>query len=105
MQNGFNRSFRRGVAVLATAQLYSAKPEIRFCTGSVPARGVSEICDGENHWQWSRLEISLHVLRRLTTLQKDFIIFIVMLVITFSYYSINRDHSVKQRKYQNHIAI
>ena len=31
--------------------------ELRFCAGSNPARGVSDICDGENLWQWFRLEI------------------------------------------------
>ena len=31
-----------------TAQLHSTKPELRFCVGSNPARGVSEIRDGED---------------------------------------------------------
>ena len=31
-----------------TAQLHSTKPELRFCAGSNPARGVSEIRDGED---------------------------------------------------------
>ena len=39
---------RRGVVVITTAQLHSAKPELRFCAGSNPARGVSEIRDGED---------------------------------------------------------
>ena len=38
----------RGVVVITTAQLHSTKPELRFCTGSNPARGVSEIRDGED---------------------------------------------------------
>ena len=38
----------RGVVVITTAQLHSTKSELRFCAGSNPARGVSEICDGEN---------------------------------------------------------
>ena len=33
----------RGVVVIHTAQLYSMKPELRFCAGSNPARGVLEI--------------------------------------------------------------
>ena len=37
-----------GVVVITTAQLHSSKPELRFCTGSNPARGVSEIRDGED---------------------------------------------------------
>ena len=40
--------WRRGVVVITTAQLHSTKPELRFCAGSNPARGVSEICNGEN---------------------------------------------------------
>ena len=40
--------WRRGVVVITTAQLHSTNPELRFCTGSNPARGVSEIRDGED---------------------------------------------------------
>ena len=40
--------WRRGVVVITTAQLHSPKPELRFCAGSKPARGVSEIRDGED---------------------------------------------------------
>ena len=40
--------WRRGVVVITTAQLHSTKPELRFCAGSTPSRGVSEICDGED---------------------------------------------------------
>ena len=38
----------RGVVVITTGQLHSAKSELRFCAGSNPAGGMSEICDGEN---------------------------------------------------------
>ena len=38
--------WHRGVVVITTAQLHSVKPELRFCAGSHPARGVSEIRDG-----------------------------------------------------------
>ena len=38
----------RGVVVLTTAQLHSTKPELRFCVGSNPARGISKIHDGED---------------------------------------------------------
>ena len=38
----------RGVVGIATAQLHSTKPELRFCAGSNPARGMSEIRDGED---------------------------------------------------------
>ena len=34
--------------VITTAQIHSTKPELRFSVGSNPARGVSEICDGED---------------------------------------------------------
>ena len=40
--------FIRGVVVIITAQLHSTKPELRFCAGSNPAHGVSEIRDGED---------------------------------------------------------
>ena len=30
------------------AQLHSTKPELKFCTGSNPAQGMSEVCDGES---------------------------------------------------------
>ena len=35
--------WRRGAAVISTAQLNATKPELRFCAGSNPARGMSEI--------------------------------------------------------------
>ena len=38
--------WRRGVVVITTAQLHLPKPEL--CAGSNPARGVSEIRDGED---------------------------------------------------------
>ena len=54
----------RGALVITTAQLHSTKPELRFSAGSNPARGVPEIRDGEDLWQWSRLEIRLNAFRR-----------------------------------------
>ena len=36
------------VVVITTAQLHSTRPDLRFCTGSNPAHGISEICDGED---------------------------------------------------------
>ena len=62
--------WHRGAVVITTAQLHSAKPELRFCAGS---NGVSEIRDGEDLWQWSRLEIRLNAFRRSTIPQKQFI--------------------------------
>ena len=45
----------RGVVVITTAQLHSTRAELRLWAGSNPARGVSEIRDGEDLWQWSRM--------------------------------------------------
>ena len=39
---------KSGVVVITTAQLHSTKLELKFCTGSNPARGVSEIRDSED---------------------------------------------------------
>ena len=61
----------------------SFNPELRFCAGSNPARGVSEIRDGEDLWQWSRLEIRLNVFRRSTIPQKQFIIIIIIIIINY----------------------
>ena len=44
----YHRIWHRGVVVMTTAQLHSTKPELRFCAGSNPARGMSEIRDGED---------------------------------------------------------
>ena len=38
------QSWHRGLVVITAAQLHLTKPELRFCGGSNPARGVSEIC-------------------------------------------------------------
>ena len=40
--------WRRRVMVITTAQLHSTNPELRFCAGSNPARGVLEIRDCED---------------------------------------------------------
>ena len=37
-----------GVMVITIAQLHLKKPKLRFCAGSNPTSGVSEICDGED---------------------------------------------------------
>ena len=50
-----------------------------------PARSVSEIRDGEDLWQWSRLEIRLNAFRRSTIPQKQFIFIIII-----SHTSINK---------------
>ena len=43
-----DETWRLAIVVITTAQLHSTKPELRFCKGSMPARGVSEIRDGED---------------------------------------------------------
>ena len=60
------------MVIITTTQLHSTKPELRFCAGSNPVRGVSEIRDGEDLWQWSRLEIRLNTFRWSTIPQKQF---------------------------------
>ena len=67
------------VVVITTAQLHSNKPELRFCAGSNPAHGVSQIGDGKDLWQWSRLETRLNTWCRSTVPQKQFIIIIKQL--------------------------
>ena len=67
---------RCGVVVISTAQLHSTKPEVRFCAGSNPAHGSSEIYDGEDLWQWSWLKIKVNASSRSTIPQKQFIIII-----------------------------
>ena len=45
---GFVGPWCRGIVVTwCSAQLHSTKSELRFCAGSNPACGVSEIRDGE----------------------------------------------------------
>ena len=68
----------RGVVVITAAKLHSTKPELRFfCARSNPARVVSEIRDGMDLRQSSRLEIRLNAFRRSTIPQKQFIIIII----------------------------
>ena len=63
----------RCLVVITTAQFYLTKPKVRFCASSNPARGVSEIRDGEDFWQSSRLEVWLNAFRRSIIPQKQFI--------------------------------
>ena len=71
----------RGVVVITTGKIPSTKSELMFCAASNPARGVSEICDVENLWQWSQLEIKLNAFRRSTIPKKQFIIIIIIITI------------------------
>ena len=70
----YQETLCRGVLGSTAAQLHSTKPELRFCEGSNPARGVSEIRDGEDLLQWFWLELRLNAFRRSTISQKQSII-------------------------------
>ena len=63
-----------GEVVIIIEQFQSTKPEPRFWAGSNPVRGVLEIRDGEDVWQWSWLEIKLNAFCVSTISQKQFII-------------------------------
>ena len=52
-----------------------------ICTGSSPTRDMSEIGDGEDLWQWFRLEIRLSTFRRSTIPQNQFFIIIIIIII------------------------
>ena len=74
----FPHVFLRSVVVITTAQLHSSKSELRFCTGSNPAGGVTEIHDGEFLWQWFWLAIRLNAFCQWTIPQKQFVIIIII---------------------------
>ena len=76
--------WRRSAVIITSAQLHSAKPELRFCLGSSPACIVLEIRDGEYFWQWSWLEIRLHAFRQSTIPRKQFIIIIIIIIMSSS---------------------
>ena len=59
---------------ITTTQLHSTKPELRFSAASNPARSVSEICNGEDLWQFVPTGNKVKRLRRSTIHQKQFII-------------------------------
>ena len=71
--------------VITTAQLHSTKTKLRFCTGSNSVHcSVSEICDGEDLWQWYRMEIGLNAFRPSTMPPKQFILIIIIIIIIIS---------------------
>ena len=71
-----------GVVVIITAQFHSTKTELRLHAGSNPAHGMSQIRDGEDLWQWSRLEIRLNAFYQSTIPQKQLIIIIIISTVT-----------------------
>ena len=78
-------TWRRGVMLITTTQLYSSKLELRFCAGSNSVSDVSEIRDGEDLWKRYQLEIRLNAFRRWTIPQKKFIITIIIIIIIITY--------------------
>ena len=81
--------WRRGVVVITTGLLHATKPELRFFAASNPARGVSEIRNGEDFLQWSQQEIRLNAFRWSTTPQKQFITIIITR--TFAYQGVKNN--------------
>ena len=69
--------WHHSVVVITTAQHHSPTPGLSFCTSSNPGHDLLEICDGENLWQWSWLEIRLNAFIRSTIPQKEFTIIII----------------------------
>ena len=74
--------FQRNENLIQLKQLHSTKPELRFCAVLNTTRGVSVIRDGEDLWQWPRLEIRLNAFRRSTIPQKQLIIIIIIIIIS-----------------------
>ena len=72
-----------GVVVIASTQLYSTNPKFRFCAGSNPDCGVSEIRDGENLWQWFAALNKANCLSSVNHTTKQFIIIIIIIQLTY----------------------
>ena len=66
--------------VITTAQLHSTKPAVKFCTDLNRACNALEICNGEDLWQWSWIEIRLNAFHWSTIPQKEFIIIIIIII-------------------------
>ena len=65
-QGSTSRINSNGVVVITTVQLHLTWFELSFCVDLNPPCRVSEICDGENFWHWSRLKTSINTFRRST---------------------------------------
>ena len=87
----YHLSRRRGVVVFTTAQIHSNL-----------ARGVSEIREDKNLWQWSRMKIRLNAFRRLTIPQIQFIIIIYH---HHHHHHHHRHHHHHQRRVQKWITL
>ena len=66
--------WHRGIVVITNPKLNLTKLELRVCAGSNPAHDMSQVCNGKNLKQGSRLEISPNDFRRSTIKQKKFIL-------------------------------
>ena len=68
---------RRGVVAITAAQLHSTKPELGFCAGSNPARGVLKIRHVEDLWQivraWNKTKRLSSVNQTRKTIHHQFI--------------------------------
>ena len=64
----------RGAVVITTVQFHSTKPELSFCECSNPARGMSEIRDGEISDNGPEYLSSINVPK------KQFIIIIIIII-------------------------
>ena len=82
--------WRCGLVVITTKQPHPTKSSLRFSAGSNPPREVSEICDGENLWQWSCLEIRLSTFHRSAILQKQLIIIITIIIILLLFLNVKK---------------
>ena len=89
----FSNKWGWGIVVITTIQLHSTKPELRICVGSCPPRGVFEIPDGEDLWQWPWLKIRLNTFCRSTIPEKQLIIIIIVIII------IRFPHTLQERHY------
>ena len=70
--------------VVISRQLHPIKPQLRFCADLNHARVVPDIRNGEDLWQWSRLEIRLITIRWSTIPKNQFIIIIIIIIIIMS---------------------
>ena len=81
--------------VIITAQHHSRKPKLRFFAGLNPARGLLEIRDSEDLWQFPRSTIpqnnssssssSKYISKQATNVYKKLLSYIGMFVIYFYY--------------------
>ena len=59
--------------IITAVYLHPKKSELRLSTGINPTRSIFEICNNENLWQWSWLDLRLNAFSWLTTPSNNFI--------------------------------